>query len=187
MTVVKEPMASDHVNAAHRVSARIKARLEELGMTNREFAKRVGPHRDAWVSNLLGNKFALSLRELDKAAEILGVPSGELVRGEDDAWELTPTEKHIVRTLRLVPSRVIVDSFAALADHVAGVTPDEVDLLREIRTFDVWELQRLRNYLAGVLQSRGTGHGREDHSDPPRSGQPPAAANPHTLPRRKRR
>lgn len=175
-------MDSGHVNAAQRVTARIKARLEELGMTGREFAKKLA-HKDAWISNLLSNKFSLSLTEIDQAAAILRVPAGELVREADEAWDLTPTERRVVRGLRLLPP-VVRDHVAIHVEYLVGVTPDEVDLLQKIRRLTTPELERVRHYVRVVPLLQGTGHEITDGPDLPATTVRPNEPTAHGRKRR---
>lgn len=137
------------VNAAQRVGARIKRRLEELGMTSRAFGRALG-HKDAWVSNLLSGKFALSLNELDQVARVLRLPAGELVRESEEGWDLAPTEMRIVRALRLLPVSVR-EHMMYLADYLVGVVPDEIDMIKKIRALDGKELEKLQHWVDVTL------------------------------------
>lgn len=138
-------VASDEVNAARRVSARIKQRLEELGTTNRAFGQSLG-RNDAWVSSLLSNKFDLLLRELDRVASVLRLPAGELVRFSDEAWDLTPTEMRVVRSLRMLPP-VVRDHIMLLADYLVGATPPEIEFLQRVRRLEDEDRRRIVHWV----------------------------------------
>lgn len=177
-------MTPQTVNAAHRATTRIKARLEELGMTGREFARQLNDHKDAWMSNLLAGKFALSLTELDKAAAILRVPPGELVRDAEEGWDLAPTERRLVRALRLLPPPVR-DHLVILADYLVGVTPEEVDLLHDIRRLTGAELDRLQHYVRVIRLTQGSARETAAHQDPPATTVRPTETTPRAAKRRR--
>lgn len=164
---------STQVNAAQRVSARIKQRLEELGWTGRRFAKELG-HGDPWISGLLANRFALSLAELDKAASVLNLPPSELVRLSDAAWELSPSEKRLVRGLRVLPP-VIRDHIILLVEYLIGVTPEEVTLLQKVRRLSAPELKKVDHWIDVTLLSRSLEPETAAPLDFPSTSQPPAA------------
>lgn len=170
------------VNAAQRVAARIKERLAEIGMTGRAFAKELG-HGDAWISNLLTGRFALSLSELDHAAHILKLPPGELVRLADDAWDLAPRERRLVRAIRTLPP-VVSDHLTLLAEYLIGVTPEEVPLLQKVRCLTTPEIRKVEHWIDVTLLARG--HEQETRAplDLPESTGPRPARAPRTPKRR---
>lgn len=136
------------MDARTRVRQRLRRLLDDQGKTNRALADWIG-HREQWVSNLLAGRFPLSLDELDRVAQFVRVPPSELVRQSDDPWELTPTEMRMVRALRLLPMSVR-DHLVILADYLIGVTPEEVDLLTQIRSLTEDEQDGLQNYLRAM-------------------------------------
>ena len=175
-------MGSD--DAARRVADRIKARLEDLGMTGRAFARQMG-HRDSWISHLLAYKFALSLEQLDKAAYVLKLAPGELVREAEEAWDLTPTEMRVVRSLRMLPPAVR-DHVVILADYLVGVTPDEVELLKKIRHLEAEDLMKFDHWIDVTLLRLHREQGSEARSGPATTSAPPAAPIRRTGTRRTR-
>ena len=128
-----------------RVRQRIKQLLENRGMTQRAFAKAMG-HGDQWASNFLHGEFALSLDQLDTAAAALGVPPGELVRRQDDSWELSPTEMRVIRALRMLPPPVR-DHLAMTMDYTVGMWPDEADIILSLRGLEDDDLKVIRHWI----------------------------------------
>lgn len=187
--VIQRAVESRQVNAPARVSARIRQRLEELGMTGREFAKRLDGHGDAWVSNLLANKFALSLRELDKAASILRVQPGDLVRQSDDGYDLAPTELRVIRGLRLLPPAVR-DQMVILIEYLIGVapetdvlTPSERALLSRVRRLEIEDRSLVERQIDRAL--RLAERDRAEADGQPAASGPPSGPIPRTPTRRK--
>jgi transcriptional regulator with XRE-family HTH domain len=73
-----------------RIRARIRTRLDELGMTARELARSVG-HDDAWISGVLRGAHGIHWKDFDAVAEKLGISPSELVRHDNaELRELTP-------------------------------------------------------------------------------------------------
>ena len=142
------------VDARTRVRQRIRQLLEDRGQTNRALGKWLG-HGDQWVSNLLAGRFALSLDEIDRVAAFLNVPPSEIIRLSDDPWELNPTEMRVVRALRMLPP-VIRDHLVTLADYLIGATPEEVNLLRQIRQLTADELRMIEHWIDVTLLAQGT-------------------------------
>ena len=132
-------------DAPARVRQQIKRLLEDRGRTQRALALALG-HGDQWASNVLAGRQMLSLRDLDRIALFFGVPPGELVRLQDDSWELSPTEMRVVRGLRFLPPSVR-DHYAILLDYTIGTTPDEIELLRRIRELDDESLRVVERWI----------------------------------------
>jgi transcriptional regulator with XRE-family HTH domain len=132
-------------DAATRVRQRIARLLDERGHTQRSFAKALG-HGDQWASNLLTGRQQLAWEDVDKVARFLKVPPGELVRVSDEPWELSPTEMRVVRALRLLPV-LVRDHLVTLADYLIGATPEEVELLKKIRSLDEEETAQLSHWI----------------------------------------
>jgi transcriptional regulator with XRE-family HTH domain len=139
-------------DAKTRVRQRIKRLLEDRGRTQRELAQWLG-HGDQWVSNLLAGRHALSWTDLDRVAEFLKVPPGEIVRVSDEPWELAPTEMRMVRALRMLPPTVR-DHLVTMADYLIGTTPEEVDELRDLRELTPENRQLVRRWTQVTLRTQ---------------------------------
>ena len=110
--------------ALARVRMRIRARLEELGMTGRELAEAVG-HKDAWISGILSGYQSLGWEDLDAVANKLGLSPSELVRYEDaTVRELTPREMKLLRHYQAWPNET-QDRWLAMLDFFAASVPDK--------------------------------------------------------------
>lgn len=170
-------VVADDVNARDRVRARLRSLLAAKGMTGRAFGQRLG-HGDQWVSNLLSGKFALALEDLDDAARIVGVSPSELVRSmHDESWVVTPSEMRTLRALRALPL-VIRDHLMILAEYLMGVTPDEIDLLKQYRQLTDEERERWLHGIELLLLTQRGG---------PRTGSTPAPLVAHDETRAKGR
>ena len=149
-------MLPPEVNAKLRVRDRILARLDELGMTGREFAKRVGGYKDGWFNAIKKGRNALALADLDSAAAVLKTTPGELVRRGEEGWDLRPSEARMIRAMRLLPP-VIQDDLIQLTEYLVGVSPDEVEMLNEYRELTTGQQSLVRHWihvmpLAGELE-----------------------------------
>lgn len=158
---VRKRFRPDEVNATARVRVirAIKIRLGELGMTYRAFGRAFSAnegkgHGDQWVSNLLANKHALSLDELDEAAQILKTKAAELVRGPHDHSDyLTPYEREFLATLRSLP-QPIREHVTMLAHYLKGVAPEEVDHLMDYRELTADEQARVQHWTRALRIAR---------------------------------
>ena len=150
-------------DAATRIRQRIARLLDERGLTQRAMAHAIG-HGDQWASNLLTGRQQLAWEDVDKIADFLRVPPGELVRVSDEAWELTPTEMRTVRALRMLPPAVR-DHLVMLADYLIGATPDEVELLKRVRRLSAEQLRRIEHYMDVELLAGGTEPSQANHDD----------------------
>lgn len=182
---MKRPQVNPGVvtGAAARAAERMKIRMEELRMTGRELATRLG-HKDSWISALLAKKFALSLEELDAAAFALRTSPGELVREAKEGWDLAPTEQRLVRAVRQLPA-VLREHLAMFADYLVGVTPPEVELLHDIRQLNAQEFERLLSFVRVVRLTQGTARGTAVHPEPPGTSSTPTETVPRARKQRR--
>lgn len=122
-------------SALTRVRMRIRARLEELGMTGRELAEAVG-HKDAWISGILSGYQSLAWEDVDAVANKLGLSPSELIRHEDAVVrELTPREMKLLRHYQGWPNDM-QDRWLSMLDFFAASVPDQdtAILLDRVRT-----------------------------------------------------
>jgi transcriptional regulator with XRE-family HTH domain len=106
-----------------RIRKRVRARLDELGMTARELARAVG-HDDAWISGVLAGAHGLHWKDFDKVAEKLNLSPSELVRHNDaEVRELTPSEMRLLRHYQAWP-RAMQQKWLDLLEHFSATTPD---------------------------------------------------------------
>ena len=111
-------------SALTRIRTRIRARLEELGMTGRELAEATG-HKDAWISGILAGYQSLSWDDFDAVAAKLGLSPSELVRHDDaEVRELTPREMRLLRHYQAWPPEM-QDRWIAMLDFFAASVPDK--------------------------------------------------------------
>lgn len=155
--------ASRPTTVRERVRRRITRLLEDRGHTQRAFARALG-HNDAWASHLLGGAFSLSMDDLDKAAEFLGVPPGEIVAIAGNAWELTPTEERAIRGLRMLPTAVR-DHVVTHIDYLIGSTPEEVALLKQVRELNEENFPLVERLLDVLLRAQARGLDAEALAD----------------------
>lgn len=159
------------IDAKHRVRKRIRARLDELGMTGREVANALGKS-DAWISGVLSGAQALSLEDLDLVARTLRTNPSDLTRLDDsELRELSPHEMRWLRHYRTWPGQH-QERFLRVLDYFAVAAPDQdsaklLDLWRDLTLPD---RRRLRVYLMSLLA------GRLPPSTPP-DDDPPDQAN----------
>jgi transcriptional regulator with XRE-family HTH domain len=165
-------------DARTRVRQRIKRLLEDRGVTQGAFAHALG-HRDQWASHFFQGKFPLSLDQLDDAAKFFNVPPGEIVRVQDEPWELSPTEMRVVRALRMLPPPVR-DHLTILADYLIGVTPDEVEVLTKMRQLSASELRRVEHWIDVTLLSSEPAQEPEVPNDRPETAQKRVVTTPRT-------
>jgi transcriptional regulator with XRE-family HTH domain len=116
-------------DAQTRIRLRIRARLEELGMTARELARAVrhdvsDREVDAWISGILKGRQGLHWKHFDAVADKLGLSPSELVRYEDaELRELTPSEMRLLLHYRDWPEG-IRDRWLDMLDHFSATVPD---------------------------------------------------------------
>ncbi len=141
VVVQQPPMTASESGAPKRVRDRIAARLDDLGMTGRAFAAKLGKG-DGWINGILTERNSLRLEHLDQAAEVLKFTPGDLVRRGNEAWDLNHHEEHLIRALRFLPPSLQVQ-IVTMTEYLVGVTPAEAELLRRLRTLDEDEKMRL--------------------------------------------
>jgi transcriptional regulator with XRE-family HTH domain len=106
-----------------RIRKRVRARLDDLGMTARELARAVG-HDDAWISGVLAGAHGLHWKDFDKVADKLGLSPSELVRYDDsEIRELTPSEMRLLRHYQAWP-KAMQQKWLDLLEHFSATTPD---------------------------------------------------------------
>lgn len=147
-------------DARERIRLRIVARLDELGMTAREFALRTRPGEpgaslDSWVSGILKGTQALSWKHFDAACDALGLNPSELVRY--DGSELRELRPHEMRMLRLYndwPTDQQVN-FLHLLEFLSGkATHREQPLLRALRALPAKDLSRVLSMIEQLRSQR---------------------------------
>lgn len=85
---------------SERARERLRVLLDRDGWTQREFAGKLG-RSQPWLVKILSGENALRLDDLDAVAEVLKIPSGELIRqAEHELLELTPLEVTLVHAFR---------------------------------------------------------------------------------------
>lgn len=89
---------------ADRVRERIERWIEMAGLTQAEFAGSLRKTQE-WLQKVLNGENHVRLRDLDLVADAMRSTASELVRHDDDRYqlELTPTEVRIVEQLRRHP------------------------------------------------------------------------------------
>jgi hypothetical protein len=132
-----------------RIRLRVVARLEELGMTAREFALRTRPGEpgaslDSWVSGILKGTQALSWKHFDTACDALGMSPSELVRYDgSDLRELRPHEMRMLRLYNEWPMDQQT-AFLHLLEYLSGkATHRERPLLRAMRSLSAKDLSQV--------------------------------------------
>lgn len=106
-----------------RIRKRVRARLDEMGMTARELARAVG-HDDAWISGVLAGAHGLHWKDFDKVADKLGLSPSELVRYDDsEVRELSPSEMRLLRHYQQWP-KTMQQRWLDLLEHFSAATPD---------------------------------------------------------------
>lgn len=106
-----------------RIRNRVRARLDELGMTARELARAVG-HDDAWISGVLAGAHGIHWKDFDKVADKLNLSPSELVRHDDsEIRELTPSEMRLLRHYQAWP-KAMQQKWIDLLEHFSATTPD---------------------------------------------------------------
>jgi len=153
--VLKVAMTRD--DAKTRVRKRIRARLDELGMTGRELANAGRPPKsDAWISGVLSGAQGLQLEDLDWVAEKLRLSPSELVREDkSELRELRPHEMKALRHYQSLPSQ-IQDRLLRVFDYFAAATPDQegARFLEAWKDMSTLERRELREYLETLRKDR---------------------------------
>jgi transcriptional regulator with XRE-family HTH domain len=118
-------------DAQTRIRLRIRARLDELGMTARELARAVrrdatdDREADAWISGILAGRQGVHLKHLDALADKLALSPSELVRHDDSALrELTPREMRLLKYYQDWPNEM-QDRWLAMLDYFTSAIPDK--------------------------------------------------------------
>lgn len=112
-----------------RMRKRIRDRLDELRMTQRELAKAVG-HNDAWISGVLDGYQGLSWKDFDAVATALSLSPAELVRHDSDTVrELSPREMRLLRYFQDWPEPIKDYWLEVMAFFAASVPDAEAAML----------------------------------------------------------
>ena len=112
-----------------RMRLRIRERLDELRMTQRELAKAVG-HNDAWISGVLDGYQGLSWKDFDAVATALSISPADLVRRDTDTVrEITPREMRMLRYFQDWPEPIKDYWLEVMAFFAASVPDSEAALL----------------------------------------------------------
>lgn len=143
-----------------RIRLRVVARLEELGMTAREFALRTRPGEagqslDSWASSIINGTNALSWKHFDAACEALGLSPSELVRY--DGSELRELKPHEMRMLRLYNEwpQDHQTNFLHLLEYLSGkATHREKPLLRAIRALSAKDVSQVLSLIEQLRSQR---------------------------------
>lgn len=190
---IQGPMRKRDVK--ERIRLRLMARLDELGMTGREFAVLVrGEESDSWISGILSGAQALGWKHFDTACRVLNLSPAEMVRhDEDTVRELTPSEMRLLRHYQAWP-RQVQALWLTMLDYFAQQMPDA----ETARVLEAWEAlpagdrRRLRLFLAReqvdrLPQTDAPAPGPQatgDTPDAPGSTPPPDPAETPTATRR---
>ena len=112
-----------------RLRKRIRERLEELRMTQRELAKAVG-HNDAWISGVLDGYQGLAWKDFDSVADALSLSPADLVRHDDDTVrEINPREMRLLRHFQDWPDPIKDYWLEIMAFFAASVPDSEAAML----------------------------------------------------------
>lgn len=86
---------------AERVRERLKHWLAVTNLTQRELARTVQKSQ-VWVKHVLHGTNEVRLRDLDIVADAMRTTASELVRADDERYqlELSPTEVRVIEKLR---------------------------------------------------------------------------------------
>ena len=89
---------------AERVQARLRRWLDTTGLSQREFAADL-QRSQVWLQKVLAGKIRVTLKDLDRVARAMRTTASELVRTEEERYqlELTPTELRLLEALRRRP------------------------------------------------------------------------------------
>ena len=112
-----------------RIRQRIRERLDELRMTQRELAKAVG-HTDAWISGILDGYQGLNWGDFDAVVDTLQLSPADLVRRDEDAVrEISPREMRLLRYYQDWPDSIKDYWLEVMAFFAASVPDSEAALL----------------------------------------------------------
>lgn len=97
-------MDVDETSPAARVRARMKQWLETTGIGQRAFAADL-QKTQIWLQKILKGENHVRLRDLDDIAQAMRTTASELVRSDDERYqlELSPTEVRLLERLRRRP------------------------------------------------------------------------------------
>lgn len=101
---------------AERVCERMRLWMDTTGIGQRQFAADLDKTQ-VWLQKILSGENHVRLRDLDRVAAAMRTTASELVRGEEDRYQLeaTPGELRLIEKLRHDP-----ESFASVA-HLVGI------------------------------------------------------------------
>lgn len=136
-----------------RIRKRIRARLDELGMTARELARACG-NTDGWISGVLAGAHGLHWKDFDKVADTLGLSPSELVRHDDDELrELTPTQMRLLRHYQAWPVSM-QQRWLDLLDHFSATSldPETGAFLERIRAIPKSLRRPVLDWLGRLLE-----------------------------------
>jgi len=151
-----------------RMRQRVRARLDELGMSGREVALSVRPrpftedHQewqdkiDSWWSSIMTGRAALSWEYVDAVCAALRISVSELVRDDDtELRELTPSEMRLLRYYQNWP-RAVQDRWLKLLEYFESTSlePDKARWLDEVEELSPQEQRELHQYLFALKQGR---------------------------------
>jgi transcriptional regulator with XRE-family HTH domain len=118
-------METDETSPAARVRQRMKHWMDTTGVGQRDFAGDL--HKSQiWLQKILKGENHVRLKDLDEVAQAMRTTASELVRGDDERYqlELTPTEVRILERMRRRP-----EAFTAIASLLGvptAVLPDKI-------------------------------------------------------------
>lgn len=157
--VIKRPLPV-RKDAQTRIRLRIRARLDELGMTARELARSVRQdavddrEKDSWISGILSGRQGMHVKYFDAVAEKLALSPSELVRYDDaTVRELTPREMRLLKHYQDWPGEM-QDRWLAMLDYFAAEVPDKTTamLLDRVRAFPPSIRQTILGWLYQLLE-----------------------------------
>ena len=98
------PVADRPQNPAQRVRERMRRWMQTTQLGQRDFAKDLAKSQ-VWLQKVLGGENSVRLKDLDAVARAMRTTASELVRTEEERYqlELSPTEVRIVEQLRRKP------------------------------------------------------------------------------------
>jgi hypothetical protein len=140
-----------------RIRNRIRARLEELGMSARELAILARPNDhsaqlDSWISGVLSGAQALSWKHFDAVCDALRLSPSELVREDaSELRELRPHEMAMLRHYQQWPP-AIQDRWLKILEYFSAATsdPEGHRLMHELQAMSPVQRRVLRTYLAST-------------------------------------
>jgi transcriptional regulator with XRE-family HTH domain len=118
-------METDETSPAARVRQRMKHWMDTTGVGQRDFSGDL--HKSQiWLQKILKGENHVRLKDLDEVAQAMRTTASDLVRGDDERYqlELTPTEVRILERMRRRP-----EAFTAIASLLGvptAVLPDKI-------------------------------------------------------------